>query len=140
MPPERDGDRPERWLKQADHDIEDAKFCSEGGRHALACFLAQQAAEKIVTAYLYGRGADDVWGHSLSDLCEDAMAFDPGFDALKPTAALLDKYFEMTRYPTGLPGGIPAEAYDREDAVRAVQIANEVADFVRPRMELPGEE
>ena len=79
--------------------------------------------------------ADDVWGHSLSDLCEDAMAFDPGFDALKPTAALLDKYFESTRYPTGLPGGIPAEAYDREDAVRAVQIANEVLDFVKPRME-----
>ena len=63
------------------------------------------------------------------------MAFDPGFDALKATAALLDKYFEMTRYPTGLPGGIPADAFDESDGVRAVQIANEVLDFTVPRME-----
>jgi HEPN domain-containing protein len=136
MPPDRAGDDAQRWLNQARRDIEDAKFNVEGGRYSVGCFLAQQAGEKIVTAYLYFRGADDVWGHSLSDLCEDAMAFDPGFDALKSTAALLDKFFEMTRYPTGLPGGIPADAFDESDGVRAVQIANEVLDFVVPRMEL----
>ncbi len=137
MPPETTSSNAareaERWFAQAGHDIADARFCARGGRHALACFLSQQAGEKAVRGYLHRNGAEDVWGHSLSDLCEDAMAFEPAFDAIKSTAALLDKYYTMTRYPTGLPGGIPAEAYDEIDSSRAIAVAEEVISFVSAR-------
>ncbi len=69
-----------RWLRQAQQDLDDAEFTREGERFNLACFLGQQAAEKAVKAFLYHRGAEDVWGHSLTDLCEDAKIFEMFFD------------------------------------------------------------
>jgi HEPN domain-containing protein len=123
-----------RWLRQAEKDLEDAEFLREGDRFNLACFLGQQAAEKAVKAFLYHRGAEDVWGHSLIDLCEDAKLFDMMFDVVKDDARQLDKYFEITRYPSFLPGGISSEAFDRIDADRAIYLAQEVLGFVRERM------
>ena len=104
------------------------------GRHALACFLCHQAAEKAVTAYLLARGAEQVWGHALADLCEDAMALDPSFDFIKSVAGLLDKHHLGARYPSALPGGVPAEAFDRHDSDRALEIARQVHEFVRARL------
>ena len=92
-----------RWLRQAEQDGRDAQFNREGGRYNLACFLCQQAAEKALKAYLYHRGAEDVWGHSLIDLCEDAKIFEMFFDTVKSEARQLDKYYEITRYPGYLP-------------------------------------
>ena len=123
-----------RWLTQADHDLADAAFVAGAGRHALACFLCHQAAEKAVTAYLLARGAERVWGHALADLCEDAMALDPSFDFIKSVAGLLDKHYLGARYPSTLPGGVPAEAYDGHDAARALEIARDVLEFVRSRL------
>lgn len=124
----------ERWLTQAAHDLADATFLASASRHALACFLCQQGAEKAVTAYLLAQGVDQVWGHALADLCEDAMAFDPSFDFIKSVAGLLDKYHLATRYPSALPGGVPAEAFDAHDSARALEIAAEVQQFVRDKL------
>jgi HEPN domain-containing protein len=123
-----------RWLKQAAYDLEDAVLVSGAGRYALTCFLCHQAAEKAVTAYLLTRGAEGVWGHALADLCEDAMALDPSFDFIKSVAGLLDKHYLGARYPSTLPGGVPAEAYERQDAERALEIARDVRRFVEERL------
>lgn len=122
------------WLGQSEHDLADARLVHEAGRHALACFLAHQAAEKAVTAYLLARGAERVWGHALADLCEDALALDPSFDLIKTVAVLLDKHFLGARYPTALPGGVPAEAYEAADAERALEVAGDVRRFVDERL------
>jgi HEPN domain-containing protein len=122
------------WLRQSERDLADAEFVAAAGRHALACFLAHQVAEKAVTAYLLARGAEQVWGHALADLCEDAMALDPSFDLVKSLAGLLDKHYLGARYPSTLPGGVPAEAYDKQDAARALEIARDVLRFVRERL------
>lgn len=122
------------WLRQAEHDLADAEYAAAGGRPALACFLCHQAAEKAVTAYLYARGAEQVWGHALADLCEDALAFDPSFDLVKSEAVLLDRHYLGARYPTALPGGVPAEAYESVDAERALAVARAVLDGVRERL------
>jgi HEPN domain-containing protein len=124
-----------RWLAQAKHDVSDGEFNAGAGRHALACFLCHQSAEKAVTGYLISKGAERVWGHSLADLCEDAMALDTSFDLIKTVAVLLDKFYLDTRYPSGLPGGIPAEAYDQHDSSRAIEVARDVLEFVRQRIE-----
>ena len=98
----------------------------------MACFLSQQAAEKAVKAYLYRRGAEDVWGNSLIDLCEDAKIFEMFFDTIKADARQLDKYYDITRYPGYLPNGIPAEAFDDVDAERAMELAGIVVDVRGP--------
>jgi len=38
--------RGKRWPKQAESDLDDAKFAFSGNRFNLACFLAQHWAEK----------------------------------------------------------------------------------------------
>lgn len=121
-------------MRQAQRDLEDADFAREGSRFNLACFLGQQAAEKAVKAYLYHRNVEDVWGHSLVDLCEDAKLFDMMFDTIKSEARQLDKYYEITRYPGFLPGGIPSEAFDQDDADRSIHLSKQVLGFVEERI------
>ncbi len=118
-----------RWLAQSEHDLNDARMAAESGRHALAFFMCHQSAEKAVAGYLYSKGAESVWGHSLSDLCQDAMALDPSFDFIRSIAMLLDKLFLGARYPSGLPGGVPAETYESLDSERALEVAGDVRDF-----------
>ena len=81
-----------RWMRQAEQDLEDARFLREGGRHNLACFMGQQAAEKAIKAYLYHKRVEDVRGHQPLDLCEDARLFDIVFDTAQAAARQLDKY------------------------------------------------
>ena len=52
------------------------------------------------------------------------------FEAARTEAAALDQYYIPTRYPNGLPGGIPAEAYARDDAERALPRSGAVIDLV----------
>ena len=96
-----------RWFRQAVQDLDDAGFSRDGSRFNLACFLGQQAAEKALKAYLYHRGAEDVWGHSLIDLCEDAKLFDMFFDTVKSEARQLDKYYEIPDTPVSSPAAFP---------------------------------
>jgi HEPN domain-containing protein len=123
------------WLSQAQHDLDAAQANAAEDRHALACFLCQQSAEKAVTAFLFSSGAEQVWGHSLADLCEDALAFDQSFDLVKSIAVLLDKHFLGARYPQSLPGGVPAEAYDQADSERALEVAEDVLAAVKQRVD-----
>jgi HEPN domain-containing protein len=121
-------------MRQAERDLEDSNFLQDGKRYSLSCFMGQQAGEKALKAYLYHQGVEDVWGHSLADLCEDAKILNGMFEVIKSLAVLLDKYHDLTRYPHLLPGGIPADAYDEVDAERAIYIAGEVIAFVKVQM------
>lgn len=122
-----------RWLLQAEQDLNDAEFNLSGKRYNVACFLAQQSAEKALKAYLFSKGAEEVWGHSVAELCRDSQTFDSSFNQLETKAGPLDKYYIPTRYPNALPGGIPSKAFDENDARNAIQLAKEVIDFVKTR-------
>ena len=123
-----------RWLRQAEQDLIDASYNRDGARFNISCFLCQQASEKAIKAFLYFKEAEDIWGHSLIDLCEDAKIFDMFFDTIKSEARQLDKYYELTRYPEFLPGGICSEAFDANDANRAYELSSFVVEFVKERI------
>ena len=118
-----------RWLLQARQDSDDAKYSFQGKRFNLACFLSQQAAEKAVKAFIYAQGEEIVFGHSVAQLLKHAMRYDPGLDDIK-RAGGLDKYYIPTRYPNGLPGGLPFEAFDEVDAKIALEMAALVLEYV----------
>ena len=122
------------WLAQAEADLEAGRANTEQNRHALACFLAHESATKAVKGFLYRQGAEIVWGEHLSDLCEDAMAFDPSFDFVKSVAGLLDKHVLAARNPDSIGGAVPAEVYDSTDSQHALEIAGEVLDSVRQKL------
>jgi HEPN domain-containing protein len=123
-------DEGRRWLDQALADLEDASAVAGLGRHNVACFLCQQAAEKAVKAFLVLRGEEVVWGHSVADLCDRAAAFDPRFRELADDGASLDLLYIPTRYPNGLPGGLPSRAFRDDDSARAIGRARTILTAV----------
>ena len=71
-----------------------------------------------------------VLGHSVAKLLKSAIRYDPDLGVIKSTAGL-DKYYIPTRYPNGLPGGVPYEAFDEGDALKAIGLASQVIEYVR---------
>ena len=123
-----------RWLEQAREDLKWAELLAREGGFHVACFLAQQVAEKALKAYLYGAGEAVVLGHSVERLCEAAAERDHSFRHRAAAWAILDGYYVPTRYPNSLPGSIPAHVYSRPVAQEAVALAREVVGFVDARM------
>ncbi len=123
-----------RWLRQAVEDLRWARHLAEQGAHHLACFLAQQVAEKALKAFLYAQGEEVVLGHSVERLCAAAAIFAPEFGEYARSWSILDGYYVPTRYPNSLPGGIPAEVYTRRAAEEAVALAGEVVEEVAGRI------
>lgn len=116
-----------RWMRQAEHDLAFGRLAVREGFHAQACFVAQQTAEKALKAVAYALGERVVLGHSLVELVERLRERVPALAPLRETAGLLDQYYVATRYPNGLPGGVPFEAFGRAQAEQALEGA---ASFV----------
>lgn len=120
-----------RWLAQADYDLRAAQSNADSQLYAYACFISQQAAEKAIKAFLYSRGLRQVFGHSVVELCKQAVRFSKEFVSLGLDAGKLDRFYIPTRYPNGLPGGIPAEEFDQVDASESLALAHQVVDLVK---------
>lgn len=120
----------ERWLAQARFDLAAAAHNAAGGFPALACFLAQQAAEKALKAFLYARGQRAILGHSSFLLLRKCIEYKSGLDSLGEVCRQLDQFYITTRYPNGLPGGIPHEMFSRGQAETAIEGARTVIEQV----------
>lgn len=125
-----------RWLAQAQYELDAARHSSDGGFYAAACFFAQQAAEKALKAYLYATGERHVFGHSVSELAQRCAASSEPLHDILPKIKKLDRFYIQTRYPNGLPGGVPAEAFDLEDADFALTRAAETLQTVRAAIQV----
>ena len=121
----------QRWLSQAEEDLKWADELTRLGGYHIACFLAQQVAEKALKAYLYAQGEEIVLGHSVARLCEAAARYNPAFLEKQKTWSILDGYYVPTRYPNGLPDSIPARVFTQEAARHAVDLAQQAIHFVR---------
>jgi len=102
-----------RWLTQAKDEFLDADDLRNRRRYYLALFHFQQSAEKALKAFLYLKlkSFEVFYTHSVNDLIEMCIEIDPDFNKIKQ-AKKLDKYYIPTRYPNGLPGGIPSRYFD----------------------------
>lgn len=121
----------DRWLRQAEYDLRAAEHNANGGYYSVACFNAQQAAEKALKAFLFAQGERVVLGHSVGELCHRCVEYEESFADLAGPAGKLDRFYIPTRYPNALPGGVPAEVYDEEDATGAIALASKVLARVR---------
>jgi HEPN domain-containing protein len=125
----------QRWLLQASEDLRWAKHLAEEGGWYLVCFLSQQITEKALKAFLYAQGEEIVFGHSVVKLSEAAAKYQSAFADKVLRWSILDGYYVPTRYPNGLPDGIPADVYTQEAALGAVALAEEAVEFVRSLLE-----
>lgn len=124
----------ERWLAQAESELAFARVGLREGFYAQACFHCQQAAEMAVKALHYLGGARLVLGHSLVELLIPLAEADPALILLRAGAARLDQLYVPTRYPNGLPGGVPAEVFSEEQAADAIGWASRFLESAAERI------
>ncbi|MEW5767973.1 MAG: HEPN domain-containing protein [bacterium] len=119
-----------RWFSQAEEDLKAASSFLEKEGYNWVCFIAQQAAEKALKAVYYFRDEGVEWVHSLYILIEgDINRGIKGIPELKnllDEARELDKVYVPTRYPNGLPYGIPSQFYTKKDGQRCLVIASQI--------------
>lgn len=121
----------DRWLRQAENDLAYATVGLREGFAAQVCFQCQQVCEKAIKALRYARGERVVIGHALVELAAPLKVMARFHDEL----AVLDQYYVPTRYPNGLPGGIPSDVYTTAQATAAVGVARRIVAVVRREVE-----
>ena len=120
-----------RWIAQARDDLQFVRrILEEDNFYDKGCFMAQQSAEKALKACLYNDGERTVLGHSVAELVNRVSARHSSFKSLEKEARLLDRFYIPTRYPNGLPGGIPFETFVLEDLEQAVSMAEKIISAV----------
>ncbi|MGQ9628094.1 MAG: HEPN domain-containing protein [Anaerolineae bacterium] len=132
----------QRWLTHAEDEFLDAEELRQRGRFYLALFHFQQAAEKALKAYLYWTipSAEVFLTHSIYELIQQAKKIDADFERVEK-ASKLDQYYIPTRYPNGLPGGVPSRFYtDPDEACQAMELARAVIELVKLKLKGTGEE
>lgn len=122
------------WLRQAEKDISKAKLDLEWGYFEWACFTAQQAAEKAIKA-LFQKLHGEAWGHGAKALLENL----PFGDRLQfyEDGRLLDKFYIPTRYPNGLPQGIPHDYFTKKEAQEAIEAAERIYEWCKGKIYQP---
>ena len=119
------------WLRQARKDLEKARLDVDSGYYEWACFTAQQAAEKALKA-LVQRLHGEAWGHGTKALIENLPYKDSG--SLLEDARFLDKMYIPTRYPNGLPEGIPHDYFTKSEAEQAVRAAERIYEWCESKI------
>jgi HEPN domain-containing protein/predicted nucleotidyltransferase len=109
------------WLKEAEGEMEMARYLAGGGYFKGACYHAQQSIEKSVKAMLLAQGWTLEKTHSLERLVALADQRGVTLDVSDEDVVFVDSIYRG-RYPAEaglLPFGEPSP----EDAARAVEIA-----------------
>ena len=120
---------PERnWFEKADQDLEMARRAlgPEQPLPEMACYHAQQCAEKYLKGYLIARSVPFRFVHDLIYLTQLCIAHDPTFEELMPAIEILNEYGATMRYP--MEGSVEP---DIEAAREAIRLAEQVATLVK---------
>jgi len=110
-------------LRKAESDLIALEASLNAGALDAACFHAQQAAEKLVKAFLAYANVDYPFTHNLAKLVEVAAMTDPSFQALLPVVEPLTPYAVELRYDSDFWPTV-------ETAREAQSLALEVKEFV----------
>ncbi|MFH0724868.1 MAG: HEPN domain-containing protein [Pseudomonadota bacterium] len=119
------------WLRQAENDLQWARYSFDGGYYAQTCFISQQVGEKALKAYCFFKEFDVIRSHSLFQIIR--ALHENG--ELEKHARELDIYYISGRYPDAFPGGAPFEMITKEQAERSLAAAKAIFAEVSKRME-----
>ena len=115
-----------QWLSKAMNDLlnADNNLKSEVVPFDTVCFHCQQAAEKLLKAYLVGNGQEYPFTHDLFLILEKILPFNSEVDELRDSLAILIPYAVEVRYPDDW--YMPSD----EDAKEAREAVNNVLGWV----------
>ena len=124
-------DDPQTWIAKAESDLLNIRNNLDAERVPwdTICFHAQQAAEKMLKAFLVSRSQAVSRTHDLVALLAEAVAAGGALEALEADCRLLTPYAVMLRYP-----GVPGEPSEQEGR-QAVAAAERIYERVRTALE-----
>ncbi len=115
------------WLLKAQSDLTASEASRGAGAPDAACFHAQQAAEKVLKAFLTHEGAAFPPTHNLAKLVRLCQEVDESFGGLISVVEPLTPYAVELRYDV--------DFWPSEEVARNARVAAEaVRDFVLARL------
>ncbi len=119
-------DDPRTWIAKAESDLLNIRnnLKAEQVPWDTVCFHAQQAAEKMLKAFVVSRGQTVSRTHNLEALLAEAVAAGGPLEALEADCQLLTPYAVMLRYPDA--AGEPSEQKGRQAVAAAERIYERV--------------
>jgi len=124
----------EKWIDFAFRDLDGAEILFEKDRYHLACYLAQQTAEKALKAFLAGHSKKVPHIHELDELHKRCLALDSSFQHIIQYCLDLNIFYNPVRYPEAEPGILPEGFPTREQTESALIKAKEILSFVQQRL------
>ena len=111
------------WIEKAENDLLniDNNLAAERVPWDTVCFHAQQAAEKLLKAYLIHRGEMPTKTHDLLALMRRCVKLDAGLALLEGDCRRLNEYGGGARYPADLSEPGEEDARPRAEAARRVR-------------------
>ena len=90
-----------QWLQKAQNDLLNVNnnLTAREVPTDTVCFHCQQAAEKLLKAFLAAHAKPYPLTHDLLLLLEHVLSLDPQAEQLRPVLALLNPYAVVVRYP-----------------------------------------
>ncbi|MBI5621067.1 HEPN domain-containing protein [Candidatus Gottesmanbacteria bacterium] len=113
------------WLFFAESDLRTARVMFGEGVYHMTCFHAQQAVEKCLKAVLRHHQKMVPKTHSLAKLIHEVSPLGAP-DIANDDVLFVDQFYSPTRYPDTLPGSLPDGLPTKEDAAKAVDIAERI--------------
>jgi len=121
----------QEWVEAADEDLQAARLLLDhGGPNTTVCFHTQQAAEKLLKAFLQENGVAPPHTHDLESLQSRCQALDPSLAALLPVVQELTTYYMNTRYPPGIVPRTGQQA--RNSFLRAEEVHQAIMNLLAP--------
>ena len=128
------GDTCRKWIQSANNDfvvIESVMAQVQNPRlrpHELVLYHSQQAAEKMLKAFLTHNGVSP-WGHDLNALRSSCVGYDTGFGSKRITdhCAFLSAY-TTARYPDF------TDTINASTAARGINCAKRIYDYVSEKL------
>lgn len=113
------------WLYFAESDLATARVMLGEGVYHMTCFHAQQTIEKCLKAILRHHQKIVQKTHSLVKLAHDVALLGIS-NFVDEDIPFVDQFYSPTRYPDTLPGSLPEGLPTKEDAEKALLVAEGV--------------
>lgn len=125
----------DKWLAFAGDDLRIIQTVIKEGVYHLACFHAQQSAEKSLKGFIIFYKGSIEKTHSLVELLNEAIRINRELERFRDYCLILDRYYILTRYPDAFPGVLPAGLPGKERAQEALKYTQEIFDFIKGVLE-----
>ena len=119
-----------RWIRDAENTLRQGEMNCRMEAYNVACFLAEQSAQKSLKAVRYLDGSRFISTHSVTELIREISEKRPEFLPMRPQAAVREQYYLTTRYPDAVAEpAIPSEIFTKKQADEALRIARTIFEM-----------